>query len=389
MVIFRERERPEVWLNKVNCELRETFLHCGVFQLYDKNSATDNLRLNKVNCELRDTFLHCGVFQLYDKNSATDNLRLRSYEHQLRWKRAQKQDNTWFNVMQQPFCPTWEFFCIFFFFLYFVCGEIVTPKLHHLSGPCQLHAHASTHTHTHKMTRTAFLSWARLWARCGVLVAVQPHDRQPAAVWSQDLLFKSAKACKIRLSWLMIDGVCYKEIFFFFFLGDFRPFHAVTFSCLVSLQAWKSLQKPAVDSVGGVGGGDLAGFQTVSCHQVLVSGKFDSMKKPVNIVAWKSLLLWCVTKGFWTILCCRVPIPGQLTGVKKACKVLLSWRVAKGFQTVSCWHILIPGQLTGMKKACKDLLSWCVVKGFQTASCWHIVIPGKLTGMKQHCCHGV
>ena len=193
-----------------------------------------------MNCELRDTFLHCGVFQLYDKSSATDNLRLRSYEHQLRWKRAQKQDNTWFNVMQQPFCPTWEFFCLFVF--------CVARSLHPNCITCLVLVnctHMHPHTHTHKMTCTAFLSWALLWARCGVLVAVHPHDRRPAAVWNQDLLFKSVKACKIRLSQLMIDGVCYKEVFFF--KGDFRPFHAITFSCLVSLQAWKSLQKPAVD----------------------------------------------------------------------------------------------------------------------------------------------
>ena len=151
--------------------------------------------------------------------------------------------STWCN---NPFAPPESF--LFFVFFCILCGEIVTPKLHRLSGPSQLHAPASTHTLSqndpHRFSQLGS-PLSQVWG-CWLPFIRMTVSRQQSEI--KTFYFKSVKACKIRLSRLMIDDVCYKEIFFFFF--------------------------------------NLRGFQTVTCCYIFVSGKPASLRKPAKSCSW-------------------------------------------------------------------------------------------------------
>ena len=151
--------------------------------------------------------------------------------------------STWCN---NPFAPPESF--LFFGFFCILCGEIVTPKLHRLSGPSQLHAHASTHTLSqndpHRFSQLGSpLSqvWgagcrSSAWLSAGSSLKSRPFISR---VW------KPAKS-DCRGWWLMM---CVTKIFFFFFFN-------------------------------------LRGFQTVTCCYIFVSGKPASLRKPAKSCSW-------------------------------------------------------------------------------------------------------
>ena len=120
--------------------------------------------------------------------------------------------STWCN---NPFAPP-ESFLFFVFFLYFVWRDRYTQT----ASPLWSFSVARTCIHTHTLTKwPAPLFSAGLASEPGVGCWL-PFIRMTVSRQQSEIktfYFKSVKACKIRLSRLMIDDVCYKEIFFFFF----------------------------------------------------------------------------------------------------------------------------------------------------------------------------